>query len=867
MNPVSYTVSGTVIDSSTNQPLAGAVVKLDSSQLTTGSDGKFFFPGVAQGSHVFSVTKTGYSVYTLSLTVTSNLTDFPVNLVKDEGPTGYNLQVHVIDNATNQALSATVTLKQGLMVVGTETGSDVTFSELQAGSYQVTANANGYTSSTVTVNVQGDTEKTIALTKENTSTEYTLSGTVTDNNTGAALNNVKIQIDSKTTYTTADGKYSVQLQAGSYTLTATKSGYQDYSQSVTVNSAKDLSIKMFPIAPSTYSVTVNVVDASNNPINGASTKLTNTATNVTVGTKTGSTVTFTEVSAGNYKIDVTATNYKAYSQSFSVSTSNVTLKATLESNQSQTATASGTVTLASSTASQTSYTSLKKLNAKTVSLQTHHGQPEYNGLLVKFKDNVQKDKANQIFAQAQVSQSSLKKHEYGIYTMKVTGDPAKTMASLKKNSDVEYVQYNYINRTFGIPNDEYYSYQWNLSMIKLPAAWDLVKGSDGNVVVAVLDTGMRSNDDLQPNLVQGYDTVDNMADPTDDISPAGSSHGSHVATIIGAVTNNSYYLAGAGWNIKVMPIKVFSKDGNNIGAYDSDIAEGIIKATDSGAKVINMSLGIGGTVPADHPAVEQALKYAYEHGVSIFVATGNESASSICYPASSQYSFAVGAVDYQGNRTSYSNYGEGICITAPGGDGNTQNATSWIYGYDATQLIGMVGTSQATPHVAAIAGLLYTAGVTDPKTVYQILIDTATSKNDTVHYGAGIVNAEAAVLAAKNQSSIAVTDILIGAATVTDDQIQFLTDLVQPAQNGSYTVNDIPTGVSNVYIIGFIDCDNDGSLGPGDYFGNSSPRTYSAGENATNLNFTVSKLSGTTAQKALKVPTTLSTKKASVNKK
>jgi serine protease len=427
---------------------------------------------------------------------------------------------------------------------------------------------------------------------------------------------------------------------------------------------------------------------------------------------------------------------------------------------------------------------------------------------------------------------------------------------LQQDPDVESVQLNYISQLSALPNDPYFTHQWNLQMINLPAAWEQVKGQNGNIVVAVLDTGIRPHSDLTANIVAGYDPVNNDNDPFDDVSSSEEgSHGTHVASIIGAVTNNNSLFAGAGWNIKVMPVKVFSKSAAGLGASDADVAEGIIKAVDMGADVINLSLGNhAAPSPSAHSVFENALKYAYQHGVTVIAATGNAGDSYIDYPATSQYTIAVGAVGHDQLVTDYSNYGSGLDLVAPGGHGASNTFQQWVLGYDSyngqESYVGMIGTSQATPHVSAVTGLLYTLGVTDPDRILQILIDSAVNKNDVLHYGAGILNAEAAIQKASNTPTTPITTVVLFAATFTDNgetiSIQPVSTDFSPITDGSYTITGIESGISGVYIVGIIDFNQNNELDEGDYFGQTAASYFFAnGEHKSGLNFPISKISNT----------------------
>jgi len=330
------------------------------------------------------------------------------------------------------------------------------------------------------------------------------------------------------------------------------------------------------------------------------------------------------------------------------------------------------------------------------------------------------------------------------------------LEALKKNPVVEYAEPNYIAHAFMIPNDPYYGYQWNFHSvdeggIDMEPAWDVATG-DG-VVVAVIDTGIRIGTDLaNTKFVQGYDFVNDDTDPTDD-----NGHGTHVAGTIAQSTNNNEGVAGVAFNAYLMPVKVLDSRGS--GTYD-DIVSGIYYAVDNGANIISMSLG--GSSPST--AMEDALAYAYSHGVTIIAAAGNDGTNVISYPAAyDAYVIAVGATQYDKTLAPYSNYGTSLDVVAPGGNLDVdQNGDGYGDGIlqQTFTLRGInvnwgyyfyEGTSMATPHVSGTAALLYSLGVTSPDNIRNILQTTAIDLGAPgwdEYYGWGLINAYAAVQAA-----------------------------------------------------------------------------------------------------------------------
>jgi serine protease len=349
-----------------------------------------------------------------------------------------------------------------------------------------------------------------------------------------------------------------------------------------------------------------------------------------------------------------------------------------------------------------------------------------------------------------------------------------------KRSDVDYAEPNYYAYAFWVPNDPYYSYQWDLDNsgyggIQMEQAWGIQTGS-ASVVVAVVDTGVAYENYstrgkkyyLAPDLantvfVPGYDYVENDTHPNDD-----NSHGTHVTGTIAQSTNNSIGVAGVAFNTAIMPVKVLNKNGS--GTY-ANVAKGIIWATDHGADVINLSLG--GASPSS--TLEDAVKYAYEHGVTVIAAAGNDGSSQVSYPAAyDNYVIAVGATRYDETLAYYSNYGTSLDLVAPGGDlnvdqnkdgygdgvlqntfnPNTKNTGDFGYWF-------FQGTSMAAPHVSGVAALLLAQGnAATPDEVRAALQETAkdlgvSGRDDT--YGWGLVDAYAALQwsAGPNKSPVA----------------------------------------------------------------------------------------------------------------
>jgi len=345
------------------------------------------------------------------------------------------------------------------------------------------------------------------------------------------------------------------------------------------------------------------------------------------------------------------------------------------------------------------------------------------------------------------------------------GVSAKEMVELYRSSpEVEYAELNYRAWAFFVPNDPYFSYQWHLDNnnpsyggIHAQAAWELQRG-DPNVIVAVVDTGVayenyknyyQAPDLSSTSFVSGYDFYNDDSHPNDD-----NGHGTHVTGTIAQSTNNNEGVAGVAFGCSIMPVKVLNSYGS--GTY-ADIADGIYFAADHGAEVINMS--IGGT--ADSITLRNAVAYAYEKGVTIVCAAGNEylNGNPTVYPAAyNDYCIAVGATRYDQTRSYYSSTGSYVDMAAPGGD-LTVDQNNDGYGDGVLQETFNLkpgnfayyfyqGTSMAAPHVSGLAALLLSKGVVDPDKIRLALQSTVRDLGPAgwdEQYGWGLIDAPAAL--------------------------------------------------------------------------------------------------------------------------
>ena len=376
--------------------------------------------------------------------------------------------------------------------------------------------------------------------------------------------------------------------------------------------------------------------------------------------------------------------------------------------------------------------SLAPINSKSKKVQNYNN----NEMIIGFQENLTKEEKEKI-----IKNTGGQKIRYieGLNAAIVKVDSVQDqMMQVQSKQKVRYTEPNYQVQIHGTktPNDSLYSSQWNHQMIDSPFSWFQETGSD-KIRIAVLDTGIDSNHiDLAGRIDydNGYNFVSDTEDSTDD-----HGHGTHVAGIIGASSNNDIGITGTTWKGEILPLKVLNSNGT--GNY-SDIADAMSYAAGISSDpsnpepvdIINLSLGGG----SDSTLLHDAIKKAREEGVLIVVSSGNDDSDQVSYPARYSETIAVGAVNSTGERAVYSNYGTNLDVLAPGG--------SEYYGILSTipndKYAAIHGTSMAAPHVSGLISLMLANGIEQDE-VRDILHESSIHPGQdefSYKYGYGLIN-------------------------------------------------------------------------------------------------------------------------------
>jgi thermitase len=386
-------------------------------------------------------------------------------------------------------------------------------------------------------------------------------------------------------------------------------------------------------------------------------------------------------------------------------------------------------------------------------------------VLVRFKPNVSTQLVEATLARYG-SQEIKRIPHLNLYQIRIPdGTSVEEMVyALSQNPDVQSAGPNYVARITVTPNDPFFRYQYALNNtgqaigvpgspsgkanadIRATAGWEETKGA-AETIIAIIDSGVDfDHPDLKNKIVsRGRDFANDDWDATDD-----NGHGTYVAGIAAADTNNDEGIAGVAWNCRILPVKITDAEGS---AWYDDLIDGILWAADNGAAVINLSMG----GPDSDPALSDALRYAQEKGVVIAASAGNDN-TAVFYPAAyDAYCLAVAATDYEDIRASYSCFGPEVDVAAPG-EAVLSLVPTWYWGPDYLPYAYGYGTSASAPHVAGLAALL--KGLKPwltPKEIMDVIRFSADDVNSSEHpgkddyLGYGRINIEKALVPIKLQ--------------------------------------------------------------------------------------------------------------------
>ncbi|MEW8974505.1 MAG: S8 family serine peptidase, partial [Tissierellaceae bacterium] len=361
------------------------------------------------------------------------------------------------------------------------------------------------------------------------------------------------------------------------------------------------------------------------------------------------------------------------------------------------------------------------------------GEKSKRQVLVQYKDESSKNQSIQNYF-SKIEKVEALTEEIEIIAVKKDENIDAFISELKKDNAIVYVEKNRLMSYYQAPNDTFYSYQWGLRNIKAEEAWAKTSSLQKSIIIASIDSGADLyHDDLKNRIAPG--AKDFFFD--DDLPLDFIGHGTAVAGLIAAETNNNAGIAGVSGtlDVKVLPLCISDPEGN---IYLSHIISAIDYAILKKVDVINLSLGSESFSSLENAAVQRAI----QAGIVVVAAAGNEGTSAYQYPASYDNVISVGSIDDTNTRSSFSNYNDKISVVAPG-----RNILSTKMGwrtYETGNYTYYMGTSFSAPMVAAIAGVL--KGTNPSITPAQIknrlqttAVDLGATGKDN-YYGYGRVN-------------------------------------------------------------------------------------------------------------------------------
>lgn len=339
---------------------------------------------------------------------------------------------------------------------------------------------------------------------------------------------------------------------------------------------------------------------------------------------------------------------------------------------------------------------------------------------------------------------------------------------LTQDPAVEYAEPVFNTRPHLVPNDSLYSMQSHLPQIKAEEAWDVAQGS-ADVIIGIVDTGVDwDHPDLANSIwrnadeeldgtdtdgngfiddIRGWDFVTGVTDAADgedgdepDNNPMDfDGHGTHCSGLAAAITNNEVGVAGIGSGCKIMPLRIgwHTQDGDGLG-NSAWMARAFVYAADNGAHAVNLSYGNSGQ------AIQDAAVYAFQNGVVIASSAGNDE-TDVTSDALDIHPFVIkiAAVDPYDKKSWFSNFGDWVTVSAPGGD----HSPGLLSTYPDDDYYYASGTSQASPLVAGLVGLVksHFPEMTAADLIFQVVgtADNIDSENPNYvgQLGTGRINA------------------------------------------------------------------------------------------------------------------------------
>ena len=467
--------------------------------------------------------------------------------------------------------------------------------------------------------------------------------------------------------------------------------------------------------------------------------------------------------------------------------------------------------------------------------------PKTNEIIINFNQDIALDLINHTLSNYEYKLLDIIKSKNSILVSVDTKNLQSIINELHSKKVVNYAEKNapVFALSTNLPDDEFYQYQWHYPQIRLPQAWSITTGSN-NIRIAVLDTGINFNHpDLQGqvDIKNGYDFVNNNNDASDI-----NWHGTHVAGIIGAKTNNSEGVAGVMWDVELLPVKVLENDTGSFwsiaagiyyaaGLYEnlpeSFYNEEYLPKNPAPVDIINMSLGTS----VDSNIIREAVQAADKENVIMVAAAGNNNLSTLLYPANYPEVISVGSTDFnypnQPNVTKYSHKSSNLDIVAPGGNKSINSNKSYPDGILSTtngfeNYSFEEGTSMAAPHVSGIIGLMLSEGI-QPQKIRNILHRTAIRLGDdnfSSEYGHGLINAYWAINDVQNLR------VIIGNRS--GNQVDSIIETTASLKGGNFKIDNIPPGPYK--LIAWIDVGNDNKIQPGDYYYESDLIEFKPGQ-------------------------------------